>query len=307
MALFVWCAVLTASPILWAEEAAEESEAPPAESSTVYTIQPSDTLFDIATRHGVTLEQLLTLNSDITDPDRIFTGRQLRVPEPPPPEAQPSPPAVAPQPESEVAPLVPVTCETVEAAVEENLALPTTDETPTEEEETASTDQLIYADRVDDAFEVKVREVASRLGMDPNHLMTIIHYETGGSFRPSIRNPYSQAVGLIQFLPSTARRLGTTDTALERMSAVDQLDWVERYLSHFNGRLGTLDDAYMAVLCPVAVGEPANYVLFRRGTRAYTRNPGLDRDDDGVVTKGEVTGAVHRVYENGLTELGASS
>ncbi len=145
-----------------------------------------------------------------------------------------------------------------------------------------------------------MREVAARLGMDPDHLMTIIHYETGGSFRPSIRNPYSRAVGLIQFLPSTARRLGTTDAALERMSAVEQLDWVEQYLGHFRGRLGTLDDAYMAVLCPVAVGEPAEHVLFRRGTTAYTRNPGLDRDNDGVVTKGEVTAAVHRVYEDGL-------
>lgn len=46
---------------------------------------------------------------------------------------------------------------------------------------------------------------------DPSYLMACIAFETGETFSPAIKNSAgSGAVGLIQFMPSTAKALGTT-------------------------------------------------------------------------------------------------
>jgi len=44
-----------------------------------YTVRPGDTLSGIATRHGVSVRDLTAANG-ITDPNRIYAGRQLRIP-----------------------------------------------------------------------------------------------------------------------------------------------------------------------------------------------------------------------------------
>ena len=51
----------------------------------VYVVRPGDTLFAIARRFGVTLEQLLAANPQITDPDRIFPGERINIPAAVPP------------------------------------------------------------------------------------------------------------------------------------------------------------------------------------------------------------------------------
>ncbi|MBX6342326.1 MAG: LysM peptidoglycan-binding domain-containing protein [Thermomicrobiaceae bacterium] len=42
-----------------------------------YTIRPGDTLWDIAVRHGTSVEHLLALNPSIVDPNRIYAGQTL--------------------------------------------------------------------------------------------------------------------------------------------------------------------------------------------------------------------------------------
>ena len=145
-------------------------------------------------------------------------------------------------------------------------------------------DPVVGLEKTSHAFRAKAVEVARRLEMDPNHLMLIMSFETRGTFSPSERNRYSGATGLIQFLSSTARNLGTTVEKLAAMSAEEQLDWVERYLRPFSGRLKTIQDAYMAVLWPRAIGKPADYVLWRKGTKEYTQNAALDASGKGYVT-----------------------
>ena len=126
------------------------------------------------------------------------------------------------------------------------------------------------------AFRAKVIDIARRLEMDPNHLMLIMSFESAASFSPSKRNPKSGATGLIQFLPSTARAMGTTVERLAAMTAEDQLDVVERYFQRYAGRLKTLQDAYMVVLWPAAVGKGLDHVLWRKGSKEYEQNSGLD-------------------------------
>lgn len=54
---------------------------------TVYTVQPGDTLFQIARRFGLTLAELLAANPQITNPNVIQVGQAVCIPgvAPPPP------------------------------------------------------------------------------------------------------------------------------------------------------------------------------------------------------------------------------
>lgn len=144
-------------------------------------------------------------------------------------------------------------------------------------------------------FREKLRGVASRIGASPRDLATVMSFESGGTFSPSVRNAAgSGATGLIQFMPSTARGLGTSTSALARMSAVEQLDYVERYFAPYKGHLGTAHDLYMAVLWPKAVGRGPDHVLFRKGDRNFRQNAGLDHDRDGLVLAREASAAMLR-------------
>lgn len=145
------------------------------------------------------------------------------------------------------------------------------------------------------AFGQKVQQVAARLGLNADDLLRIMHFETGGTFDPSVRNrARSGATGLIQFMPDTAKALGTTTEALAKMAPEQQLDYVEKYLTPFKGRLGNLSDAYMAVLYPQAIGKGPNYILFKQGTPEYLQNAGLDTEKKGYVTAADATNAVLR-------------
>lgn len=53
-------------------------------------------------------------------------------------------------------------------------------------------------------------------------------------------------------MPSTAEWLGTSSDELVKMSAIEQLDYVEKYFKSFSGNLN--DITYMTVLLPAAVG-----------------------------------------------------
>ncbi|MFS8146450.1 DUF2272 domain-containing protein [Rhizobium sp. BR 249] len=160
---------------------------------------------------------------------------------------------------------------------------------------------IAWGKKVSAEFRARIVAIADRLSCDPSHLMAAMAFETGESFSPSKTNPYSNATGLIQFMPKTAISLGTTIHLLAQMSAVQQLEYVEKYMSPFSGKMHSLSDVYMAILYPKAVGKPEAQVLFSQGTPAYTQNAGLDTNDDGVVTKGEATSKVQAMLAKGLS------
>ncbi|WP_419912106.1 peptidoglycan-binding protein [Hoeflea sp.] len=144
-------------------------------------------------------------------------------------------------------------------------------------------------------FKQKVLAIANRLHCDPDHLMAVMAFETGETFSPKIKNAAgSGATGLIQFMPTTAKDLGTTTAKLAKMTALDQLDFVERYFRRAVGSkpMISLSDVYMAVLFPRAVGKSESFVLFREGTKAYKQNAGLDKNKDGVIHKAEAAAKV---------------
>lgn len=55
----------------------------PIPTVTVYIVQKGDTLFKIAQRFGVTVEDILRANPEIKDPNLIFPGQKILIPAPP--------------------------------------------------------------------------------------------------------------------------------------------------------------------------------------------------------------------------------
>jgi len=158
---------------------------------------------------------------------------------------------------------------------------------------------IAWGRKVSPKFREKVIQIAAELKTSPDFLMAAMAFETGESFSPTVTNKASGAVGLIQFLPSTAKGLGTSTAALKKMSAVEQLDYVKKYLEPYKGKLSEVDDVYMAILFPKAVGKSVGYTLFSRGSTAYEQNKGLDVNKDGKVTKAEAAGKVREKLKKG--------
>jgi hypothetical protein len=130
-----------------------------------------------------------------------------------------------------------------------------------------------------------VEKMADRLETKPEYILAAISFETGGTFSPSIQNSIG-ATGLIQFLKTTAKALGTTTDELRKMTAVEQLEYVEKYLKPFKGKLDSLEAVYTSILSG-SPKKPDN-VLFKFGTAAYKLNP-LDWNEDGKITAREAT------------------
>jgi Bacterial SH3 domain len=144
--------------------------------------------------------------------------------------------------------------------------------------------KVVSMDNTSQSFRNKVVQIASRIQVKPIFLMAVMSFETGGTFSPSIRSPASGATGLIQFIAPTAAGLGTSLSALAQMSAIEQLDFVEKYFRPFMDRLQTLEDTYMAVLFPSAVGRGGAHVLFSSPSIEYQQNRGLDINGNGRIT-----------------------
>jgi len=150
----------------------------------------------------------------------------------------------------------------------------------------------------DTEFVRSVNDTASYLSISPDSLFRVIGFETAGTFSPSVQpirkdgTKISSATGLIQFLESTAKGLGTTTKELAGMTRSQQMEYVRRYLEPFRGRMKNDGDVYMAVHWPAAVGKDDTYVMYRSGTDEYSANSGLDTNDDGIVTRGETLARV---------------
>lgn len=158
---------------------------------------------------------------------------------------------------------------------------------------------MLYLDKYKgtdrEQFEQRVREVAVNLGVNPDWLMCVFYLES--SVNPAAVNSTTGATGLIQFMPATAKNLGTTTTALAAMSGTEQMQYVYNYLKPYAGRLSSLVDCYFAVFFPAAIGKDDNWVLKTSKLSAAIiakQNSGYDLDHNGELTVGEVRTAICR-------------
>lgn len=248
----------------------------PASGTT--TVQTGDTLTAIAREYGITVQAIVSAN-EITNPDLIYPGDVLRIPTGSPGDQNT---AVAVPDIGSSAP---------------DATIPAVTQQPISSGSQFDYNQiqgLANNPNVSPQFIEEVEAIATRLGAQPEHLLAVMSFETGGSFSPSETN-FIGATGLIQFIPATARGLGTSTAQLARMSAVEQLEFVEKYFAQpqYAGKLGTLEGVYSAVLSGTAIPDPDDTLPgFVQGSSAYRSNSPLDYNRDGRVTSGEAASQV---------------
>lgn len=140
--------------------------------------------------------------------------------------------------------------------------------------------------------------VAHLLNIQPLWLENVMWIES--KLNPQAVNKTTGATGLIQFMPATAKALGTTVEALKQMSFEEQLEYVYLYLKPYIGKMVSQVDVYLAVFFPVAIGKPDSYVLQTSKLSPELiakQNSGYDLNKDKQLTKGEVATAIQRILQ----------
>ena len=165
---------------------------------------------------------------------------------------------------------------------------------------------LAWGNRVSTEFVQKVRAIAASLVIEPSWLMACMAFESAETFRADIRNAAgSGAIGLIQFMPSTAAALGTTTDLLAKMRPEEQLSLVARYFAPWARKLNSLGDVYGVILWPAMIGKPDDAVIFNKADpthpKLYIQNRGLDFNKDGLITKSEIVSRVQAELTRGMS------
>lgn len=139
-------------------------------------------------------------------------------------------------------------------------------------------------------FITRVKQVAKNINCDYSDLLAVINAESG--LNPQAVNKHGGATGLIQFMPATAKALGTTTEKLKNMSAVEQMDYVEKYLLMNKRATGNSNkklsggDLYSLIFLPARANRD---ILCTTGEKYYSWNKGLDINKDGKITKAELS------------------
>ena len=150
-----------------------------------------------------------------------------------------------------------------------------------------------YAALKDKSLREALHNVARRNNIPAQWLADVIQKES--SWRADNENPNSGAVGLIQWLPSTIEDratmgdLATSSFLLKRLSAVDQMEYVDRYISFLRREAGDIETPDQ-----LAVG-----IFLGVGTlQQYKRNP------SSVLGTTDATGYSLRAYLQDLGRAG---
>lgn len=143
----------------------------------------------------------------------------------------------------------------------------------------------------------KLIAICDELRIPPDAISAVIAHES--SWNPAAKNPRGSATGLIQFIESTAKDLGTSTAELAKMTTLEQLEYVRRFYKRFAGRIKTAADALMAAFLPIYVGKPLDFVIAKEGgtkmigkrteAEVYVANRGFDKAQKGFITVGDVT------------------
>lgn len=148
-------------------------------------------------------------------------------------------------------------------------------------------------------FLQRTKDVAEKIQTAPENLLAVMYFETGGTFSAAQKNHSGgSAVGLIQFMPRTAKGLGTSSEELSKMTNVKQLDYVEKYLSSFKGKVGDIKNLYLSIIYPKALKSQSEEVFSKKSTlQQYVANKGFDLNKDGQITKSEMSERVGKTLE----------
>lgn len=149
-------------------------------------------------------------------------------------------------------------------------------------------------DPISGDFDIELESLAMENDLDPEKIKRVMGPESGG--KADARNPKSGATGLIQFMPSVAKALGTSTDELSKMTATEQLPFVMKYLSdHGITSDSPPEDYVLAVAAPAFIGKPSGTVVYRKGSKAWQDNPAWRPKDGGDIT----TDSIQAFYGGG--------
>ena len=159
------------------------------------------------------------------------------------------------------------------------------------EEKFSGKKEKLTDEKKENEFLRKTKRIARQINCDYRDLLALMNSESG--IRHTAVNKSSNATGLIQFTPQTARDLGTSVEELKNMTALEQLDYVKKYLEKYKKAAGfksneKLDagDLYALVFLPARAKRD---VLTDSSEKYYKPNaPALDLNKDGKITKTEL-------------------
>ncbi len=157
------------------------------------------------------------------------------------------------------------------------------------------------------ALEQKIQGVSKNLNINPDWLMLVMWQESRlnskavnaqkGDPADAYTRAKTRATGLIQFMPNTAKSLGTSTQALYTMNALQQLDYINRYYLPYKAKIKNFHDLYLATFFPLAMGKPDDFVMQTSKISAgvvAAQNAGLDLNRDGKITVSEFKEVITR-------------
>jgi hypothetical protein len=150
-------------------------------------------------------------------------------------------------------------------------------------------------------YRVEIDAAVAEIGCKLNDLLCVMHFETAGTLSPAVENPYSKAVGLIQFTKGAATDIGTTRAKLAKMTVAQQLRYVVAYFKLPNRRppYSEVGDLYLSVFYPAARRYTDYQVVISQSNapQTYANNRGLDKNQDGNIYKHEITARIRQHYQ----------
>lgn len=103
-----------------------------------------------------------------------------------------------------------------------------------------------------------LQELSKKLRIPVDWLRVVFAIESGNN--PRAMNPYTRAVGLIQFMPFVISKWGFTPDTFPR-DYNTQLEYVYKYLQPFSHKIKSVTDLYLAVFYPAAIGKKNDFVI----------------------------------------------
>lgn len=173
---------------------------------------------------------------------------------------------------------------------------------------------IAWGAKVSPEFKQRVIEICKELGINPDYLMSCMAFETGETFKANQpNNAGGKAIGLVQFTPIAIRDLNQrynlqlTRQKLASMSDVEQLIYVRLYFLRYKGKLNSLEDIYMVIIAPIAVGRGPDGTVYDKNDKKhpdyYEKNKGLDKEPhDGVISLRECSVVLNKAYKKGLSK-----
>jgi hypothetical protein len=153
-----------------------------------------------------------------------------------------------------------------------------------------------------------IQQAACQLNVSALHLAAVICFETGESFSPLAENPFSGAIGLIQFtkkgvssIPAFVNKQDwwAVKARLKKMTFEEQLlgPVVDYLIANKAVGRKELADLYVAVLAPLYVKRGMESVLYQAPNKSYNQNKGLDDAKKGYITKADAAQEVYKKLE----------